>query len=272
MLAPNFTAGEFLKHCPVTVMDTVMQMQKFRNVKKEPVTVTGAGLSGNILITSGKTSSGASVRIKSEVKPGTLPVYGPRAELSPAALTKLYSAGDYKNFNTAEKLILAALCQNGFKEGPGNDTPFGKEMGLNNTPWCAVYYHWCLKVAYALEGKEPPVPFKPEYSNSRYTLEKAPVIVTDPALFQPGSAVVWKRKGSSVAGHTAILTLNDPVRRHMFFIEGNMSDAVRIIKRGYDNLTSGDLILYGAAQYISDKASDDLSNNKPENPQNESYT
>ncbi|MFA5428802.1 MAG: hypothetical protein WC279_11430 [Sulfurimonas sp.] len=272
MLAPNFTAGEFLKHCPVTVMDTVIQMQKFRDMKKEPVTVTGAGLAGNILITSGKTASGASVRIRSEVNPANLPVYGPKAELSPAALTRLYSVNGYKNFNTAEKLILAALCQNGFKEGNNNDTPFGKDMGLNNTPWCAVYYHWCLKVACALEGKEPPVPFKPEYSNSRYTLERAPVMVTDPSLFQPGSAVVWKRKGSSTAGHTAILTLNDPVRRHMFFIEGNMSDAVRIIKRDYDNLTSGDLILYGAAQYLPDTAAGIITNGKAEKVTNESYT
>lgn len=34
-----------------------------------------------------------------------------------------------------------------YKEGPNNDTKFGKWYGLNFNPWCAMYVSWCFKEA-----------------------------------------------------------------------------------------------------------------------------
>lgn len=35
----------------------------------------------------------------------------------------------------------------GFREGPNNDTKYGKWFGLNNQPWCAMYVSWCFHKA-----------------------------------------------------------------------------------------------------------------------------
>ena len=38
-----------------------------------------------------------------------------------------------------------------YKEGPNNDTVFGKWFGLNNQPWCMMFVMWCLSAAKAKE-------------------------------------------------------------------------------------------------------------------------
>jgi hypothetical protein len=49
-----------------------------------------------------------------------------------------------------EDVIKVALSQVGLKEGPRNDTPFGKAYGANvgqdwnHQPWCAMFLSWCF--------------------------------------------------------------------------------------------------------------------------------
>ena len=275
MLAPNFTAGEFLRHNRVTTLGTVRSFQSFRDdIAKRPVKITRVVREGDLLTTKGETSQGITFEAQSSISKD-FPIYGCKAGFPHKVLQKLYNGNGMSEFNTADKLLIAALCQNGFQEGPDNSTPFGKDMGLNNTSWCAVFFHWCLQKARAMDfrGVSVPVSFTPELSNSRRTFELAPITETDPALFKPGSAVVWKRKGSSIAGHTAILLSNDTEKEELWFIEGNMSDKVRIIKREYSALTYGKLQLYGAAQYLPEPASDCFTDFTMEAPvKNETYT
>ena len=37
-----------------------------------------------------------------------------------------------------------AYSQLKYKEGPNNDTPYGKWYGLNNNPWCAMFVSYCF--------------------------------------------------------------------------------------------------------------------------------
>ena len=268
MLAPNFTANEFLKHRSVTTLETVQKFQQFRDRQKKPVKLMSVKKKGKILTTTGKTRTGDSFSTKVDIR-ASIPIYGYNAALPDSIVREIYYGNGLSDISTVDKLLIAALCQNGYHEGPKNKTPFGEAMGLNNTPWCAIFFHWCLHRADPLY----PIPFKPEFSNSRYTLENAPTVVTDPALFKSGSAVVWKRKASSVAGHTAILLHNDTEKEEMLFIEGNISDKVRVKKRSYYELTYGHLELYGAAQYLPEAASDCFKNVLLEGSvKNETYT
>lgn len=43
---------------------------------------------------------------------------------------------------SADKITSWALGQVGYKEGKNNYTKYGKEYGLNNVPWCAIFV-WC---------------------------------------------------------------------------------------------------------------------------------
>ncbi len=40
-----------------------------------------------------------------------------------------------------------AKSQIGYKEGPNNNTMYGKWFGLNNQPWCAIFVSWCFDQA-----------------------------------------------------------------------------------------------------------------------------
>lgn len=54
---------------------------------------------------------------------------------------------------TAKQIIKLAKSQRGYHERPAgsNKTKYGKEYGMNGTPWCAIFVWWCFKHAGASE-------------------------------------------------------------------------------------------------------------------------
>ena len=46
----------------------------------------------------------------------------------------------------AVKVLAAArkYAEEGYTEGPNNDTIFGKRYGMNNQPWCAMFVSGCF--------------------------------------------------------------------------------------------------------------------------------
>ena len=50
---------------------------------------------------------------------------------------------------TAATVVATArkYVDQGYKEGPNNDTIFGKWYGLNNQPWCAMFVSKCFDEA-----------------------------------------------------------------------------------------------------------------------------
>lgn len=54
---------------------------------------------------------------------------------------------------TAKQIIKLAKSQRGYHESPSgsNKTKYGKEYGMNGTPWCAIFVWWCFKHAGASE-------------------------------------------------------------------------------------------------------------------------
>lgn len=275
MLAPSFSVSEFLKFQEVTTLYTVMQMQKFRDRCGMPVIVTGVDLKGDMLITYAKSKDGVTTfKVKEEMMCSHIPVWGRKADLHPELIKYVYSKNSLADLSHIELALLAGLCQNGYKEEPGNDTPFGKEMGLNNNAWCASFFHWCVRCANAVKNTAPLKKFDVRFTNSRYTFNHAPVKKTVPEEFRPGSAVVWARRGSDTAGHTALLLHNDVTGKIMYFIEGNTSDSVRIVKRSYSQLNSPSLRLCGAAEYLPDTTivCSGFAPGTWENLENEKYT
>lgn len=47
-----------------------------------------------------------------------------------------------QNLGTSQAMIKIARSQIGYREGPDNDTIFGKLYGLNGQPWCAMWITW----------------------------------------------------------------------------------------------------------------------------------
>jgi hypothetical protein len=43
---------------------------------------------------------------------------------------------------TAAQVVAVARTQIGYKEGPNNDTKYGRWYGLNFNPWCAMFISW----------------------------------------------------------------------------------------------------------------------------------
>lgn len=54
---------------------------------------------------------------------------------------------------TAKQIIKLARSQRGYREKPSgsNKTKYGKEYGMNGTPWCAIFVWWCFKHSNASE-------------------------------------------------------------------------------------------------------------------------
>ncbi|HBP25391.1 MAG TPA: hypothetical protein DD618_00340, partial [Acholeplasmatales bacterium] len=47
------------------------------------------------------------------------------------------------NVDYASRLVETALSQEGYVEGPNNDTKYGDWYGLSNAEWCAMFVSWC---------------------------------------------------------------------------------------------------------------------------------
>lgn len=65
----------------------------------------------------------------------------------PQSVPVYAGSGRIPAFNTADRIVAAALAETGYKEGKNNDSKYGKWNGRNYIPWCGSFVSWCAHQA-----------------------------------------------------------------------------------------------------------------------------
>jgi cell wall-associated NlpC family hydrolase len=116
------------------------------------------------------------------------------------------------------QLVLAkakAYVDAAYKEGPNNDTIFGKWYGLNHNPWCAMFVSKCFDEAglvklVAASGKKGFASVKAGLDWFTKNKQTVPV-----AQAQPGDVVFFN------FDHVGLVYLNDVANKNLITFEGN---------------------------------------------------
>ena len=138
-------------------------------------------------------------------------------------------------------LLKAAYNEEGYKEGPNNDTKFGDWYGLPNAEWCAMFVSWCSNQAGI------PTTIIPKYAavsaGMAWYQERGLFEYKEDYVPKTGDLIFFKSNGAS---HTGIVISCDG--NTVYTIEGNTSDMVlkRSYKLDYNKITG-----YGLPAYPS---------------------
>ena len=104
-----------------------------------------------------------------------------------------------------------------YKEGPNNDTVFGKWIGLNNQPWCCAFVVGCFSAARVLD--------KVTKTASCQTLEawaRKHELVVNPVTVQAGDVLLYDFHNEGKSVHVGIATGPMDVKSHKIpTVEGN---------------------------------------------------
>ena len=270
-LAPNFLTGEFFgkgnrsgKFVKATSLRVAQRMQEVRDELRAPVTITGSRMIGGpgeyeYVINYSCPSKGIEGKESFSWEKSDFRVYGLNGCVADRILGIMRH--DFGSFlDSVDKGIigmnnavaLVAMLQVDYKEGKNNSTVFGMEMGLNNTPWCALFYHWCVNQVRSVLTVDLGYDYKftSRYSNSRKTIGLAPLTVKSIADIKPGYAMVWARTDDPVAGHTGVCIHNDPERERITLIEPNYGNKVTLREKSYNRLNRNKLEFIGACSYF----------------------
>lgn len=125
----------------------------------------------------------------------------------------------------AQDVIAVALAEVGVKEGPNNDTKFGRWYGLkvgqnwNHQPYCAIFVSWC----YAQAGHSLPEMQAPGYSGFASAnigldyLRRKRQLTDKP---QTGDLVFFDFQQDGYADHVGLVLAINP-DKSVVTIEGN---------------------------------------------------
>lgn len=130
-----------------------------------------------------------------------------------------------------------------YKEGPNNDTKFGKWYGLNYNPWCAMYVSWCFNEAglVHLVAASSKKGFASCTYGMKWFAKKGQLIPIGKA--QPGDIVFFNFDNDDTdAEHVGIVIKNDG--KYLHTAEGNTVDPK---KKG--NQANGDGAYYKKRPY-----------------------
>lgn len=143
--------------------------------------------------------------------------------------------------------LVTAESYIGFKEGPNNDTPFGKDYNLNHQPWCALFVSDCCRKS----GHKLPV-MQPGMTDGFAGVEfgmswaKARGYWVPSWRARPGDIIVygWNGPASSAADmHTGFVSSSGPRGTTGHTVEGNRGDQVE-----RQTFTVGERIVLGVIQ------------------------
>jgi cell wall-associated NlpC family hydrolase len=117
-----------------------------------------------------------------------------------------------------------AKSQLGFKEGPNNQTLYGKWYGLDNNPWCAMFVSWCYAEAglvskVAASGKKG---FASCDAGLKWFAKNNKLVPVGDA--QPGDIVFFQFDDDAEPDHVGIVKGNNSTLKYMYCYEGNTSD------------------------------------------------
>lgn len=122
------------------------------------------------------------------------------------------------------------LSRVGYREGPNNDTEFGRHYGLNHEPWCAMCVSYCCEHA----GTPLPVMqpgLKNGYAAVVYGIEYAKKnnLWIPSWKAQPGDAICYGWNGPNSTPdhmHTGLIVSSGPKGSLGHTVEGNRGDQI----------------------------------------------
>jgi cell wall-associated NlpC family hydrolase len=135
-----------------------------------------------------------------------------------------------------------AKSQLGYKEGPNNNTMYGKWYGANNQPWCATFVSWCFYQAGQLSKvtAQNSKGFASCDIGLKWFTRRNKLVPVGKA--QPGDIVFFQFDTDAQADHVGICASNDG-KKYLTVYEGNTSsgdkgsqsngDGVFLRKRAY---------------------------------------
>ncbi|MDD3191172.1 MAG: CHAP domain-containing protein [Bacilli bacterium] len=143
------------------------------------------------------------------------------------------------SINYIKRLLETAIAEEGYKEGPNNDTKYGTWYGIPNAAWCAMFVTWSANRA----GISTNV--IPRYASvslgMQWFIDQGRFEYKQGYVPKAGDLIFFKSDGAS---HTGIVISSDGTK--VYTIEGNTSDMVA--KRSYD-LGYSKITGYGLPNY-----------------------
>lgn len=126
-----------------------------------------------------------------------------------------------------EKMNVVDIAQSqlGYKEGPNNDSMYGKWFGLNNQPWCAMYVSWC----FAQVGMTSKVTAQTKKgfascdAGLKWFTKNNKLVPVGQA--QPGDIVFFQFDTDAQPDHVGIVASNDG--KNLMCFEGNTSSGAK---------------------------------------------
>ena len=126
-----------------------------------------------------------------------------------------------------EKMNVVDIAQSqlGYKEGPNNDSMYGKWFGANNQPWCAMYVSWCFDQAgmtsrVAAQTKKG---FASCDAGLKWFTKNNKLVPVGQA--QPGDIVFFQFDTDAQPDHVGIVASNDG--KNLMCFEGNTSSGAK---------------------------------------------
>ncbi|CAB4218610.1 hypothetical protein UFOVP1608_40 [uncultured Caudovirales phage] len=120
--------------------------------------------------------------------------------------------------------IAKRYTDQGYREGPNNDTIFGKRYGLNHQPWCDMYVSDIFVEAGAIRAiapKSSPKGFASCDAHLKHLAKNGQLVPVGKA--QPGDLVFFQFDDDAQPDHIGIVKANRPRTRTLVCFEGNTS-------------------------------------------------
>jgi hypothetical protein len=120
--------------------------------------------------------------------------------------------------------IARRYVEEGYREGPNNDTVFGQRFGLNHAPWCDIWVSDIFVEAgaiLAIAPKSRPKGFASCDEHLKYLAKQGQLVPIGKA--QPGDLLFFQFDSDAQPDHIGILSMNRPLIRKAITYEGNTS-------------------------------------------------
>ncbi len=125
---------------------------------------------------------------------------------------------------TAKEVLAVArkFADEAYKEGPNNDSVFGKWYGRNNIPWCAMFVSYAFNKAGAgalVANAQTKKGFHSCTAAVKHFAKTNQVIPAN--KIQPGDIVFMNFRGTDEADHVGIAIRHNKLAKRVYCVEGN---------------------------------------------------
>lgn len=136
-------------------------------------------------------------------------------------------------------MLYTALAERGTTETGINNTEFGKwfygrEVSGDRYKWCGVFVSWCANHVGILDDV---VPRYENCTNAQIAYQNQNRLHLTESGYEPKAGDTFFY-GNAGADHTGLVLAFDKVNKMVYTIEGNIGDAVRVLKRPLSSIYS----------------------------------